>query len=367
VRGVAKAPGECGLLFIAPTLGTGGAERQWATLLPALAEKGLAPHVIALAKGGQFADELQNAGVPVEILGCGAGSAVVCGVARALRQRPRVIITMGTNANLVGVIGAKLGRAEHIVNWHVQADKPLRLRRRAIMRLCARLGSSVIAVTEAQSAQLKSLGFAPEAITIIGNGTAVPKPVREPAETRKLLGIQPTTSLVLGVGRLSPEKKFGRFIDAIACLRARGVAVAGVIAGDGPERDTLERQIRRSGGGTLLLGARADVADLYAAADVLCMTSDLEALPMVILEAFASRLPVVVPAVGGISELIDDGKEGVVVREQSPVAYADGIVRVIGGSKIEEMRRAAYSAYAARFTDATMVGLYIDRLTAADS
>jgi glycosyltransferase involved in cell wall biosynthesis len=217
-------------------------------------------------------------------------------------------------------------------------------------------------VSASQEPHLRELGFSAHRITVIDNGTVEPQPQRPPAATRALLGIPAGHQVVLGVGRLSSEKCFTRFIDAVGNLHARGIPLVGIIAGDGPDRAELQRQINRRGGGVVLLGLRRDTADLYAAADVLCMTSEFEALPMAILEAFAGRLPVVAPAIGGIPDVVVDGVNGVLVREQSASAYADALFSVIRHPNPAEMRDAARASYVSRFTHEVMVQRYAHEL-----
>ena len=115
-------------------------------------------------------------------------------------------------------------------------------------------------------------------------------------EVRAELGVGPGHKLVLAVGRLSPEKNHVALIEAVA---GRADVVC-AIAGDGPLQAAL-----RARGGARLLGARADVADLYRAADVVAQPSLTEGLPMVVLEALASGTPVVASAVGEIPRVLD--------------------------------------------------------------
>jgi glycosyltransferase involved in cell wall biosynthesis len=352
------------VLFIAPTLGPGGAERHWAGLLPVLARRGFTPRVVALQGGGQFSDELKAAGVPVSVFARGYRDprAICLGLGRELRRNPDLIVTIGTNADLAGAVGAKLIGAHHILNWHKQTGKRLGPRRRVLTRACAWLGSSVIAVSGSQTPDLRGLGFPAENISIINNGTIAPQPRRSPTSTRDSLGISDQHPFVLGVGRLSVEKGFTTFIEAIVNIRSRGIPVVGVIAGDGPDRHRLQQQIDQCGADVMLLGPRRDTADLYAAADVLCLTSEFEAMPMVILEAFAARLPVVAPAIGGIGEAVVDGVNGVLVRDQSAAAYADAVLSVAQHPSRGELGDAALETYLTHFTHEVMVDHYASKL-----
>jgi colanic acid/amylovoran biosynthesis glycosyltransferase len=137
---------------------------------------------------------------------------------------------------------------------------------------------------------------------------------------------------VLTVGRLVGVKGQAVLLDAAAELTRRGVAVELTLAGDGPERERLERRAA-----TLGLGDRVEfagsvgadrIADLYAAADVFCTSSFAEGVPTVLMEAMASGLPAVATAIMGIPELVEDGVTGLLVPPGRPDALADALERL---------------------------------------
>jgi glycosyltransferase involved in cell wall biosynthesis len=115
------------------------------------------------------------------------------------------------------------------------------------------------------------------------------------------------------VANLRQEKGVDAFAEAVARARAGGsTTLRGLVAGDGPERERLERLV--SGlDGVELLGSRGDVPDLVAACDAVALLSEAEALPMSILEAMALGRPVVTSDVGGAGEAVADGETGIVV------------------------------------------------------
>lgn len=128
---------------------------------------------------------------------------------------------------------------------------------------------------------------------------------------------------IITVGRLAPVKGQAVMLDAIAELARRGVAAHLTIAGDGPERDQLERRTAKLG-----LGDRVEftgpvghsrLSDLYAAADVFCTSSFAEGLPTVLMEAMATGLPTVATRIMGVPELVEHGVTGLLV----PPARAD--------------------------------------------
>lgn len=145
--------------------------------------------------------------------------------------------------------------------------------------------------------------------------------------------------LILGVGRLVPKKGFDVLLRACELLRARGVTFRCRIAGGGVSegelhalRDELGLQDSVEFLGPLKVNA---VRDLMREATVFalpCRTAadgNLDALPTVLLEALACGLPAVSTAVSGIPEIITDGREGLLVPDEDPVALADALERLL--------------------------------------
>jgi glycosyltransferase involved in cell wall biosynthesis len=137
---------------------------------------------------------------------------------------------------------------------------------------------------------------------------------------------------LLFVGRLVPEKGVLVLLRALATLRDRGVRIQTVLVGDGPYRDELERAARRLGVEEqitftgALTGAR--VAPLYREADVFCLPSFAEGLPVVLMEAMANELPVVTSGIAGIAELVDEGVNGVLLPPGRHDVIADALGRL---------------------------------------
>lgn len=139
---------------------------------------------------------------------------------------------------------------------------------------------------------------------------------------------------ILYVGRLVALKGQPILLEAFAALRRRGIDATLTLVGGGDERDDLERLAERLGVAdrvTFTGGLGHDrVREQMAAADVFCLPSFAEGLPVVLMEAMASGLPVVATRIAGVSELVEDGVEGVVVRpgrvdelEQALVRFAE--------------------------------------------
>ena len=83
-----------------------------------------------------------------------------------------------------------------------------------------------------------------------------------------------------------------------------------------------------------LLGRREDIADVLDAFDVACLSSDYEGMPLSIMEYMSAAKPIVSTRVGGVSEMVDDGVEGLLVPRRDPAAFADAVERLLRDSAL---------------------------------
>jgi glycosyltransferase involved in cell wall biosynthesis len=341
-----------GLLFVTPNLGLGGVQRQWSILLPELKERGHRVQVLALDAGGPFADELRQSGIDADVLGVRTRLDVsrLVQAPRRLRFAPDVVVSHSVSAQVVGAWLARRLAVPHLVADHglIRIDpstRTLRLHRSALVRLVAPRADRVVAVTNASRPALEGVGYARDRIRVIPNGVqSTGLSTTDPLEVRRTLGIRPDAFVALLPAALRPEKRPDVFIAAIERARRRSAAIVGVVAGDGP----LREEVRAAAGkGLLVLGLRTDVPALMASADVVCLTSDAEALPMAALEAMASRRPVVGTDVGGTCEAVLDGTTGYLVSAGDVEAIAQrllelaqdpGLRRRMGGAGLRHQR-----------------------------
>jgi colanic acid/amylovoran biosynthesis glycosyltransferase len=138
---------------------------------------------------------------------------------------------------------------------------------------------------------------------------------------------------VLAVGRLVSVKGHGVLLAAIARLAAAGDPVTATIVGDGPRRAALEGLSQRIGIADRVTFAGAvgqdDIGRYYQQADVFCLPSFLEGIPVVLLEAMAYGVPVVASRITGIPELIEDDRSGLLVPPGRADLLADALRSVL--------------------------------------
>jgi glycosyltransferase involved in cell wall biosynthesis len=145
---------------------------------------------------------------------------------------------------------------------------------------------------------------------------------------------------VLCLGRLVPDKGQVILLDAVAALRRDGSDARLTLAGDGPDRGALEAHAKALGvaDAVRFVGAVGQdrIRELYAAADVFCLPSFAEGVPVVLMEAMACGLPVVTTRITGVPELVDDGRSGMLVRPGRSDELAGALQRMLDDP---EMRR----------------------------
>lgn len=152
-------------------------------------------------------------------------------------------------------------------------------------------------------------------------------------------------------GRLGPQKALGIALEAVAAVPH----VTLVVAGDGPDRATLEARATDLGleGRARFLGsvARDQVSRLFGAADASVLSSAWENFPHTVVEALAVGCPVIATAVGGVPEVVRDGENGLLVPPNDVAALAAAIRRFFESDELRRRLAAAAAASVAGYTE----------------
>ena len=141
---------------------------------------------------------------------------------------------------------------------------------------------------------------------------------------------------MLFVGRLDPVKGAPLLLEAFGRIRGKHPEATLDIIGDGSERPALEAQARAYGDAVTFHGYMAQdaVADHLARADMLVLPSFAEGVPVVLMEAMASHIPVIASRVAGISELVEDGVSGFLVPPGDTDTLAERLDRLLSDPEL---------------------------------
>jgi glycosyltransferase involved in cell wall biosynthesis len=345
--------------LLCTSLARGGAETQVYHLAMELRRRGWEVAVVSLLPPAAFTAELEAAGIAVSSLDMRPGAADPRGLARLVatlhRFRPQVLHSHLFHANLMARAARLLCPVPvvvstlHSIAESGRASRGTRLRDWAY-RLTAPLADAVVSVSQAVAERHHQRRVIPNGVDL---SVYRPDPERR-ARTRAALGLG-NAFVWLAAGRLMWKKDYPTLLRAFA--RLRGAVL--LVAGEGPE----EAALRELSVEPRFLGRRDDIPALMNAADGLALSSVVEGLPMVLLEAAASGLPAVATAVGGVREIVVEGETGFVVPPGDPEALAAAMARLaaLSGDERERMLRAARARAEACF-DVRVVAARWDEL-----
>jgi glycosyltransferase involved in cell wall biosynthesis len=185
------------------------------------------------------------------------------------------------------------------------------------------------------------------------------------AEAKERLGVPGDCWLIGTAGRLEPIKRLDIFLSAAKLVATQLPNTRFAIAGEGSEALRLRELARASRlqDRVVFLGHRDDIYDVLRALDIFVLCSDHEGLPMVLLEALCLGVPVVARGVGGISEAVQDGVNGILVTSANPVALAEACLRLLSDEGLrrrlsEAAEKSILEGFSVAGTAARVAGLY---------
>lgn len=321
----------------------GGAEAQVASLLKELhREPGLTLRAIVLNEG-RLAQELRDAGIEVKLIAEREKRfpQIFLEAARYLKDKQvQLLHSHRYKENLLALLLSRrrgirfLVRTQHGRMEAHAGFKGLKQRfyYAADAQLARHFADKVISVSNDLTGYLEKF-LAPRQIAVIRNGIDLNEVRCEltPAAAKQRLGV-PEDAPVVGIAcRLQRVKRLDLFLRAAGKIAERLPDAIFLIAGEGPEEDSLGELVQRFGleGRVRLLGHRSDAYAVLRAMDVLLITSDHEGLPMVLLESLALGVPVVSRRIGGIPEVIQDRVSGLLVPTGNPDALAEACFAIL--------------------------------------
>jgi glycosyltransferase involved in cell wall biosynthesis len=338
--------------LLATGLNRGGAETQVFHLAIGLLARGWEVEVISLISGGSMTEQFRAAGIRLHELGMERGRpdphAILHLRRIILAFRPDIVHSHMVHANLLARLTRLVCPMPALVTTAhsmIEGGRWIEI----AYRLTDCLGDLTTTISRAAATRHVRVGSVPEKrLKVVVNGLPLEQFQPDPqirAAVRQELGIQ-DEFVWLAVGRFEAPKDYPNLINAISRLSSqRGLFL---IAGDGPLRSEIETLAaeRNISHHIRFLGIRKDIPALMAAADGYVMSSAWEGLPMVLLEAAGSGLPIVTTDVGGNCEIVRDGISGFLVPPSDAMALSEALLRM---ERQSPLARAAMGACGREF------------------
>lgn len=314
------------ILHIRDSSGLYGAERVILGLAKHIDPKRFKFFLVCLQdkQGSAFPliNEAKGMGIFVEVVN--VKSVLDASAVRAVRDALRahnihILHTHDFKATLFGMLSSINLGIKRVATVHGSVKDSFKIRaslflEEEIIRHCFDM---VIAVADDIQCQLRDKGFHGNRLRLIKNGIDLSLFSAEHAMVSQSEEWSTNIdSKIFGVvGRLVPDKGHRYFLTALSRVRQQYPSVKALIVGAGPSRDQIAAEIRQLGleEHVFLCGARADMASVYRQMSYLVIPSLREGLPYALLEALASKVPVVATAVGDIPRLIKHGDTGYLV------------------------------------------------------
>jgi glycosyltransferase involved in cell wall biosynthesis/tetratricopeptide (TPR) repeat protein len=287
--------------------------------------------------------------------------------AEFVRLRPQIVHLWQDRTSLVGSIAAALAGVPKVLLSARSTRPRTRQRYRNYMQRAYRALLAFPQIVLSNNSQAGARDYAdwldipPDSIEVIWNGFDFnrlldPANTRLAGEARAATGIPADALVVGGVFRIAQVKRPILWAETAARVLQHLPTVHFVIAGDGPLRDAMAQRIETLGiADRVHFLGHVDVNPWYHAMDVLLLTSETEGLPNVVIEAHAVGVPVVSTRVGGILEIISEGRTGH-TADGNPDELAGKIIAVLSDrSWRETARREAARSAQQKFSAESMV------------
>ena len=339
------------ILFVIDSLGTGGAERDLAEKLPHLRRLGVETVVASLRHREEGVQEdLQGQGFDVRILTTSGLMGRIKALRRIIRtEQPDVIQTVLFHSDIAGRLAA-IGTSAKVISRLVNTDYDMvRLQDPNINKIKFRLARLIDGWTArhlthhiyansnaVKTAAMSDLGLPAEKITVIKEGREsgrLGKPsIQRRNQARSRLALKEDEKVLVTIGRQDFQKGQRYLLEAMGMLVANHPDIVLLLAGrSGDVSGELESLQKRLGlqDRVQFLGHREDVPEILAAADLFDFPSFYEGLPGAVIEAMALELPIVASDIEPVREIVEAGRNAILVRPASPVELATAIERIL--------------------------------------
>lgn len=327
------------VMFMLTSMPIGGAECLLRELIKRLPEGRFESSICCLKERGPLGEELsQSFPVYEKLISSKYDISVINRLSKLLTQQQiDAIVTVGAGDKMFwGRLAAKKAGVPVILSAIHSTGWPDGIGR--LNRMLTPITDGFIAVAEAHRRHLVDVeGFPTSKVFLVPNGIDTNRFNANSVSRQRIreeLGISADATVMGLVAALRPEKNHRLFLEVSKKVRDEVPNSRFVIVGDGPERGNIENWIRELGLGdsVIMTGSRKDIPELLTAFDVFALTSLMEASPVSILEALATKVPVVSVDVGSINESVVNDQTGFLAPPQDGEVLAARTIQLFKDS-----------------------------------
>ncbi|MHC5611062.1 MAG: glycosyltransferase [Nostoc sp.] len=336
------------IIIFSTSLGLGGADQQVIALASNLINRGHQVKIVSMVPLGIMGLEAQSHGFDIATLNMSPGvpePRVIPKLIHLINDwQPHIIHSHMLHANLLARIVRLFTRVPVIISTAHNVDESNGARWRGIAyRFTDFLCDLTICISKAGLERYIQIGLVSK-----GKARFIPNFVNTNkfkfdselrSNIRSKLGFG-DKFIWLAVGRLDAVKDYPTTIKAFTIALKQNSNALLIIVGIGKLKSDIEELVKelQIESNVIFLGARSDVVALMNAADAYLMSSALEGMPIVLLEAAATQLPIVSTDVGGTRETILDGESGFLVPSKNPQVLAEVMSKMMAIPEVERLQ-----------------------------
>ncbi len=334
-----------------------GGQHQALLLLQGLRERGHAPELIAV-RDSLLALRAKETGAPVHVAEPGWRRLTAALQIRKLLREHRPDLVHSNEPHALS--SAWLARAHRSVPIVVARRIALPLSQGPFSLARYRAAARIVAVSHFVEQSVIQSGLPADRVLVIYDGVQISPEISQTQRdsARKELGIPREISCIGNVAAFVPEKGHAFLLDAFATLRMQFPECGLLLRGEGPELSKLQSlaQQLHVAGAVKFFPPTIEMETMFAAMDIFAFPSHEEPLGSALLAAMAHGLPVVAVARGGVPEVVEDGNNGLLMKDLDPDSFASAIAHLVAHfDEATRVGRAARETVMTRFSADRMV------------
>jgi len=335
------------ILYLITGLHVGGAEMVLYRLLKKLNREKYEPVVVSIIPIVGIGERIEEEGIKILSLNAKfkCNPLIIWRVISIIKkEKPQILHSFLFHANFLGRVIGKLRNVPIIIS-SIHNEYFGGILREKLLKWTDRFCNITTIVSKGAAERMIDLKVVSKnKLKVIYNGIDLENfPFRKleaRTKIRKELNIEENKKILISVGRLHEAKGCPYLIKAMKILKEKYPHILLIVLGEGPEGKKIEEQIKelKLEKNILLLGQKENISEYLNASDVFVMPSLWEGLPIALLEAMACGLPVVATRVGGVPEVVEDGKSSFLVELKNPRGLAEKIIKTLEMSEEERKK-----------------------------